>query len=156
MGIVNARKYWVGCLPGSHALTIFIASRLRADRFYQDLEHEVLLQHAWKIQCTETPGLSDHIDVDAESLTLLEEEMFERSKEAGAAGNWQWGLDAGDHQGRWNPYEGLPPDWNHNDRDDESESVELERGPDFIEIRLPSPAPVHKERPRPRPLRRAA
>jgi hypothetical protein len=33
--------------------------------------------------------------------------MFEKSQQAGTAGNWQWGLDAGDHQERWNPYEGL-------------------------------------------------
>jgi len=29
--------------------------------------------------------------------------MFERSALAGIAGNYQWGLDAGDHQEGWNP-----------------------------------------------------
>jgi hypothetical protein len=41
-----------------------------------------------------------------ESLERLEEEMFEPSVLAGIAGNYQWGLDAGDHQGSWNPYGG--------------------------------------------------
>ncbi|KAF9523701.1 hypothetical protein CPB83DRAFT_748813, partial [Crepidotus variabilis] len=48
------------------------------------------------------------VDVEKESLELLEEQMFEMSKQAGVAGNRQWGLDAGSHQDDWNPYDGLP------------------------------------------------
>ncbi|KAJ7507612.1 hypothetical protein B0H11DRAFT_1635769, partial [Mycena galericulata] len=52
-------------------------------------------------------------DVDRECLSLLEERMFESSDTAGDAGDHQWGLDAGAHQGRWNPYVGLPAGWSH-------------------------------------------
>ena len=61
------------------------------------------------------------IDVDKECLERLEEEMFERSALAGIAGNYQWGLDAGDHQEGWNPLAGTPEHWNHDDRDSSSE-----------------------------------
>jgi hypothetical protein len=33
-----------------------------------------------------------------------------------ATGEYQWGLDAGDHQDAWNPYNGLPCHWIHADR----------------------------------------
>ncbi|KAG1727727.1 hypothetical protein EDB19DRAFT_1642847, partial [Suillus lakei] len=33
----------------------------------------------------------------------------------GSAGNFQWGLDAGNHQDGWDPYAGLPSHWNHED-----------------------------------------
>ncbi len=63
-----------------------------------------------------------------ECLERLEEEMFERSALAGNAGDYQWGLDAGDHQDGWNPYAGTPEHWNHNDQgsgDDELHRVSL-------------------------------
>jgi hypothetical protein len=52
--------------------------------------------------------------------------MFERSQAAGIAGEYQWGLDVGDHQDAWNPYDGLPYHWIHADRlenDDDDEKV---------------------------------
>ncbi|TFK34965.1 hypothetical protein BDQ12DRAFT_580868, partial [Crucibulum laeve] len=54
-------------------------------------------------------------DVDLECLAALEEQMFENSVAAGVAGNQQWGLDAGSHMDRWNPYSGLSSQWNHKD-----------------------------------------
>lgn len=62
------------------------------------------------------------VDVDHKVVCLLEKAMFEHSKESGAAGNWQWGLDAGDHQERWVPYLDLPQDWAPGDRESESKS----------------------------------
>ena len=62
------------------------------------------------------------VDVDREAVLILEKAMFEYSKETGASGNWQWGLDAGDHQGKWVPYLHLPQEWSPGDRDSESES----------------------------------
>ncbi|KAF8185366.1 hypothetical protein K438DRAFT_1436931, partial [Mycena galopus ATCC 62051] len=56
-------------------------------------------------------------DVDRECLGYFEERLFENSKRAGQAGNHQWGLDAGAHQDRWNPYADIPYEWNHEDRD---------------------------------------
>ena len=38
------------------------------------------------------------------------------SQVAGIAGEYQWGLDEGDHQDAWNPYDGLPDHWIHTDR----------------------------------------
>lgn len=55
------------------------------------------------------------IDVDQECLGLLEERMFEQSFRAGIAGHRQWGLDAGDHQECWDPYEGRPNEWVRSD-----------------------------------------
>ncbi|KAF8176214.1 hypothetical protein K438DRAFT_1478619, partial [Mycena galopus ATCC 62051] len=56
-------------------------------------------------------------DIDHECLNIFEERLFEQSRVAGRAGNQQWGLDIGTHQDNWNPYAGLPADWNHGDRD---------------------------------------
>jgi hypothetical protein len=43
--------------------------------------------------------------VDREALHQLEERMFIRSEEAGPAGNYQWGRNAGPHQDHWDPYQ---------------------------------------------------
>jgi hypothetical protein len=64
-------------------------------------DNQEVLKVAWKEQTTiSTEQIwKDHVDVDKESLERLEEEMFQRSVLAGIAGNYQWGLNAGDHQG---------------------------------------------------------
>lgn len=74
-----------------------------------------------------------NINVDKECLEQLEEAMFEQSAQAGRAGNYQWGLDVGDHQEGWNPYDGTPIEWNHNDRDS-SEGEYKVRGKMFKQI----------------------
>ncbi|KAF8888733.1 hypothetical protein CPB84DRAFT_1662695, partial [Gymnopilus junonius] len=61
--------------------------------------------------------------VDRECLWQLEDEMFEDSAHAGAAGNWQWGLDAGDHH-YWNPYEGHPEYLQSGDREGSESELE--------------------------------
>lgn len=50
--------------------------------------------------------------------------MFEVSNRAGVAGNFQWGLDAGDHQ-YWSPYRDLPEYWNYGDRDGDDSELEV-------------------------------
>jgi hypothetical protein len=50
---------------------------------------------------TQNPPRSS-ADVDCETIGLLERRMFETSKAAGKAGYQQWGLDAGNGQGKWN------------------------------------------------------
>ena len=67
-----------------------------------------LFSKAWEVQLTGTPTILNSIDVDAESIETLEEEMFEHSSRTGASGNEQWGLDVGHHQDGWNPYLGVP------------------------------------------------
>ncbi|KAF9529533.1 hypothetical protein CPB83DRAFT_834956 [Crepidotus variabilis] len=96
------------------------------------------------------------VDVEKESLELLEEQMFEMSKQAGVAGNRQWGLDAGSHQDDWNPYGGLPEHWdlqNYTAGDDEC----LE-GPNYkaVEKIQPITQSGHKTRPKPKPRAKRA
>ncbi|KAF8842378.1 hypothetical protein BDN67DRAFT_386602 [Paxillus ammoniavirescens] len=85
--------------------------------------------------------------------------MFMDSIEAGAAGNQQWGLDAGSHQHGWNPYEGLPSHWNVGYR--EYSETELKHGPHYSGGSeeegkdIAKPSDLHK-RPRPRPRLRLA
>ncbi|KAG6824380.1 hypothetical protein H0H93_002099, partial [Arthromyces matolae] len=84
-------------------------------------------------------------------LNRLEEEMFERSLRAGISGHYQWGLDAGDHQNAWDPYLGLPEEWNHGDRP--GDDAELQRGWNYISVKpaLSQPIKAVKPRPQPRP-----
>ena len=118
------RRYWLGHLPIAHACTLYLVallqknpSTLNVKKFNVNDDNEVL-RVAWNIQTADVPEwVWADIDVDKECLECLEEEMFERSLLAGVAGNFQWGLDAGDHQDRWNPYAGTPPMWNHEDRE---------------------------------------
>ena len=52
--------------------------------------------------------------------------MFECSQAAGFAGEYQWGLDTGDHQDAWNPYDGISEHWIYPDRlenNDDDEQV---------------------------------
>jgi len=79
--------------------------------------------------------LWQEVDVERECLAKLEEEMFERSQAAGIAGEYQWGLDAGDHQDTWNPYDGLPCHWIHADRlESYDDDKRLQPGPNFVKL----------------------
>jgi hypothetical protein len=49
-----------------------------------------------------------HTDVDLEYLLVFEQRLFEKSAQSGSAGNYQWGLDAENHQDGWDPYAELP------------------------------------------------
>ncbi len=97
----------------SHAWMFLIAYRHR-DLFLQDEDcppasdveaiNCFVGQKAWErlvgyTGCT-TDGKPkpDVVNVDMEALILLEMHMFDRSEDAGVAGNHQWGLDAGMHQ----------------------------------------------------------
>ncbi|KAG6882671.1 hypothetical protein C0992_011018 [Termitomyces sp. T32_za158] len=101
---INQRKKhskdWVGLLLNAHAQTLYIASNLKADPKFQNITERTLIQRAWIVQFSGTAPHWDHVDVDAQCLDHLEEEMFEQYECASRAGNYQWGLDAGDHQDR--------------------------------------------------------
>jgi len=119
--------HWLGLLPLVHTYTLWLVSllcknRSKLQKFDINDDNQVL-EAAWRLQTTHSPEVvwKSQIDVDKECLERLEEEMFERSALAGIAGNYQWGLDAGDHQEGWNPFAGTPEYWNHNDRDSSSE-----------------------------------
>ena len=125
------RNTWLGLLPLAHTFTLFIVSQLlkkpprKTDM--SRLSHPELLEMAWEIQVKgDVTLLYQEVDIECECLAKLEEEMFERSQAAGLAGEYQWGLDAGDHQDAWNPYAGLPAHWEHAERleiDDDDKRV---------------------------------
>ncbi|KAK0475392.1 hypothetical protein IW261DRAFT_1422227 [Armillaria novae-zelandiae] len=56
----------------------------------------------------------DAVDVDMEALILLEMKIFDRSEDAGVAGNHQWGLDVGMHQDSWYPWSNDGPEGEKN------------------------------------------
>jgi hypothetical protein len=116
------RGEWMGSLPTAHATTLFIAYHL--SKKSKD-KQELYLEKAWKLQEAGTLSLLEEVDVDKECLGRLEEQMFEKSSRAGPAGNYQWGLDAGDHQGAWDPYDGAPGEWNHGDRSGSEAELEV-------------------------------
>ena len=123
------RSKWLGLLPIAHALTIFIAFRLRcnAESRYPERKHHPrdYLDEAWAVQFGSTKSRYSEVDVERECLERLEEQMFERSMRAGIAGYYQWGLDAGDHQECWYPYAGLPEHWNHEDRENDEGELKV-------------------------------
>jgi len=123
------RSKWLGLLPIAHALTIFIAFRLKcnAESRYPERKYHLndFLDEAWSVQFGSTKSGYSEVDVDLECLERLEEQMFERSSRAGIAGYYQWGLDAGDHQECWYPYDGLPDHWNHEDRENSEGELEV-------------------------------
>lgn len=109
------RRFWIGLLPIAHAFTVYIAEQLTSNAKFTGRTDDERIEEAWNIQFGAAPPLDIDVDVDRECLQRLEEEMFEVSEHAGVAGNYQWGLDAGDHQ-NWDPYANLPEHWNHGDR----------------------------------------
>jgi hypothetical protein len=108
------RHLWIGKVPLAHAITVLLAYRLHS-KFCRDPDFPAtgsaidqerwLLKKAWEYQKEVVRVDLMDVDVDMESLKLLEGRMFEVSKEAGRAGYYQWGLDVGDHQDKWFPYE---------------------------------------------------
>ncbi|KAG2335356.1 hypothetical protein BDR05DRAFT_1036091, partial [Suillus weaverae] len=155
-GASNQIINWLNCATYAHACTIVVAKHKKNQ--LQELVQNILterhssapdvnsvptpeeqanamLQAAWlDLQLSYDQSAMD-IDVDLECVGILEQRMFEESLAAGAAGNEQWGKDAGTHQDRWNPYEGLPEHWNHGDRDPYAPEFEgeVDCGPNFSE-----------------------
>ncbi|KAJ6457808.1 hypothetical protein C8R47DRAFT_1203316 [Mycena vitilis] len=139
-GAKNSVVKWMGRVPLAHAYLILIAYRNQAD-ILTEIEHSAkhinmdrqaaIFDIAWRYQ--KRPGSFRFVDVDHECLNIFEERLFEYSLAAGRAGNQQWGLDVGPHQDNWNPYSGTPTHWNHDDRDNQSES-ELLHGPHYGQL----------------------
>jgi hypothetical protein len=118
------QRKWVGLLPLVHAITLFIAARLvqvasSSERKQKNTMAENIMssiEEAWKLQVNALGPRFEEVDVKKECLASLESLMFKNSKDADVAGHQQWGLNAGDHQDCWNPYEGLAEVWNVGDR----------------------------------------
>jgi hypothetical protein len=93
----------------------FIADAKYPESGTAEEQEAFILEKAWEYQTKAVANDWAVADVDLESLKSLEIRMFEVSKEAGQAGYYQWGLDAGDHQDGWFPYANHPAEWNHRD-----------------------------------------
>ncbi|KAF5371934.1 hypothetical protein D9757_011489 [Collybiopsis confluens] len=128
--------------PLAHCRTIFVADRYRdeflkmpecpSSQMCEEVENFVLSQ-AWG-RLDEYTGLSLDgewkimpLDVDMEALILLDRVMFDRSEDAGVAGNSQWGLDVGMLEDNWDPYDLFAPERNGQVRQGNDE-LECKRG----------------------------
>ncbi|KAH7875730.1 uncharacterized protein C8R40DRAFT_1250870 [Lentinula edodes] len=122
-----SRSKWHSLLAHAHAITLFLDHRLH--RTATGMSESERLHNAWNHQTTTrqiSSNSSNTIDVDLECLEYLETRMFERSREAGVAGWYQWGLDVGYHQDNWDPYIGLREGLNHfNFQDEKGDSLEV-------------------------------
>lgn len=122
-GAKTAVHLWVGGAALAHAFTLVIAHRKHAEicklpeyalAKSSEAQEQFILDTAWRYQESTPQHDQDSpvtVDVDKECLAYFERRLFERSSESGIAGFYQWGLDAGCHQERWDPWAGLPTDW---------------------------------------------
>jgi hypothetical protein len=91
-----------------HACTLWIAYKLRTNDWPKD-DGNSWIEEAWQIQ-TNTARVNRE-DVNCICVSKLERLMFEFSNNAGAAGDYMWGLNVGDHQDGWIPYTLVPSSW---------------------------------------------
>ena len=116
-GAHSSRQIWIGRYLVAHAITLLLVARMRSDDPEVHEDEGELLERAWQVQTGSI--LKDDelvpVDVDAECIRAFERRLFEISMAAGEAGFYQWGLDAGDHQDGWDPYNHIPSDWNVGD-----------------------------------------
>ncbi|KAF8193466.1 hypothetical protein BJ912DRAFT_924635 [Pholiota molesta] len=135
-GDQKMRRHWLGLLPIAHAHDTLKGEQINTRAEYLDEAWLLLLNQRKDVQIAQKDSLLD-VDIDKECLEQLEKLMFERSARAGAAGHYQWGLDAGSHQDGWDPYAGLPPEWYHNDREEQEGELEFHK---YLKL-LSSPPP---------------
>ncbi|KAG1744438.1 hypothetical protein EDB19DRAFT_1961697, partial [Suillus lakei] len=109
-GASDQVEKWLSGMPLVHAFTLVVAHRKASDfkkqveAWNEEWNDSELLKMVWADLMISYPADSFMADVDLKCLASLEARMFEDSKEAGPAGNQQWGLDAGQHHRRWNVY----------------------------------------------------
>jgi hypothetical protein len=121
-GAREAPHLWQGGALNAHAATLVIAHHQQ--RYIEQLPayprhltknnpevQAFILREAWTLQSTVSHKSLSRIDVDKECLALLEERMFQCTFWTQKGGYQQWGLDAGDHQEAWDPYNELPNHW---------------------------------------------
>ena len=114
------KDQWFQHVPAAYAMTLLILYHSYHKWCEDNIPVETLPSHptlfcnllkqAWDLQCKGN-SKPDGIDVDQEAVKVLERAMFEISKAAGLASHYQWGLDAGNHQQQWNPFQNTPSDW---------------------------------------------
>ena len=121
----------------AHARTLLVAHHHREEfqtkiATQDNMEH-CIISLAWKhvfewTGCTMNGELEKPkgVDVDSESIRLLDKIMFDESTRAGVAGNHQWGLDVGPHEGGGDPQlvgPSVTPHDMRRDGDDDEEVV---------------------------------
>ncbi|THU82689.1 hypothetical protein K435DRAFT_932878 [Dendrothele bispora CBS 962.96] len=155
-------------IAAAHARTLLLVHRHKTEfletRPQKNIdvlsEDQYLLKKAWERLVEFTGKTIDGkpksvgVDVNYEAISILEEVMFDRTINAGIAGNCQWGLDVGPLEDNWFPYNG--PEAQQDNLREGSES-ELEVGPkyqaDVQALNHMTEEKLSKPRPRPR-LRR--
>ncbi|TFY51691.1 hypothetical protein EVJ58_g10434 [Rhodofomes roseus] len=119
-GAKDTMHTWLGRVPTAHAVTLLILSRYRSEftrhpifalKVTDSEKDQYLLRQAWMRQLLDVNEEGMICDVDQECLCSFEQRLFAWSPDASASCHEQWGLDAGDHQEKWFPYQGLPPEW---------------------------------------------
>ncbi len=137
VGAPSELHKWMGGVAFAHAVTLVIAHRdhsliLQDEDFpaegSADAQEAFILDKAWSRQKDVRRNSDEQtyfVDVDRECLQDFERRLFERSKDAGPAGFFQWGLDVGDHQNKWDPYQGLPEFWNLGDMDPDEDTLQV-------------------------------
>ncbi len=107
------RHRWIARYVVAHAITLLIMDRMRPESGDVRKNEDDLLKRAWDVQVGSNmkDDELESVDVDAECLRVLERRLFEVSSAGGLASFYQWGLDAGDHEDRWDPYSETPRDW---------------------------------------------
>ncbi|KIK54277.1 hypothetical protein GYMLUDRAFT_249603 [Collybiopsis luxurians FD-317 M1] len=104
---------------------------------FEDVDSHVL-HKAWE-HLQEWNGLTvdgklqqkDGVDVNFEALHLLDKIMFDESQRAGVAGNHQWGLDVGPHEGGGDPQLIGPDVTPYDMKGDGNDDEEVVYGPDY-------------------------
>ncbi|KZV89850.1 hypothetical protein EXIGLDRAFT_136981 [Exidia glandulosa HHB12029] len=98
--------------------------------------NNISLADAWQRFQIEFDGLSPRSSIDTFALNILEQRMFDQSASLGPAALSQWGLDVGDHQQRWNPYEEGPTHDEHTAAGWDGDSDEYAL---LLTVSMPSP-----------------
>lgn len=127
-GAEETKHLWLGGAGMAHAINLVLAHKQRAlfeampdypSTGSVEVQQAFRLAAAWQYQLSHHPPdlLDDvrHVDVDQECLFDFEQRLFERSEDSGKAGFYQWGLNAGPHQDRWDPYSLSRSEWTVDD-----------------------------------------
>ncbi|ESK89820.1 hypothetical protein Moror_868 [Moniliophthora roreri MCA 2997] len=141
-GIKEVAPSWVVNSVLQHAFMLWIEHRDKKEFESHSSFPAGTKEHAHFIQqqawarlveytgCAEDGGpLPLKFDIDQDLLARLEDKMFDMSKEAGPAGNWQWGLDVECHQDDWHPNTFFIVKWSDQYVGDNDE---LLMGPNYI------------------------
>ncbi|KAJ3551672.1 hypothetical protein NP233_g13036 [Leucocoprinus birnbaumii] len=149
LGNLHLRCKWLPRVCQAHGFTLLIAHQLCQSKNLPFPANENYVSKAREKQyILSRPMGAEKMDIDKEALANLEQLMMDRSQTRGRAGKFQWGLDTGMHQGRWDPYHECPF-LTEEEHTRDVNPLWYFTGPDYIEEKLVSPKPTTKIQPRP-------